>query len=183
VLCGALFLDALDVSMVGVALPSIRADLGLVLSGLLTEVSWRWTLLLPAPVAAVILVAGLRLIPRPGAAAAAGARDHARPGVHGPARRGFDLLGAATVTGGMLLLLVFAVVSALAVATAVIDARGADHAISAGTLAAYRPALAVITGVALFGLAVTLSGLRPSRARPAPVPGERAEAGLEVAGR
>ena len=28
VLCGALFLDALDVSMVGVALPSIRADLG-----------------------------------------------------------------------------------------------------------------------------------------------------------
>src|SRR2546429_5890762 len=29
VLCGALFLDALDVSMVGVALPPIRADLGL----------------------------------------------------------------------------------------------------------------------------------------------------------
>jgi MFS family permease len=29
VLCGVLFLDGLDVSMVGVALPSIRADLGL----------------------------------------------------------------------------------------------------------------------------------------------------------
>jgi len=29
VLCMALFLDALDVSMVGVALPSIRADLGM----------------------------------------------------------------------------------------------------------------------------------------------------------
>src|SRR5215211_5991472 len=28
-LCGVLFLDGLDVSMVGVALPSIRADLGL----------------------------------------------------------------------------------------------------------------------------------------------------------
>ncbi|MGD9573758.1 MAG: MFS transporter, partial [Thermoleophilia bacterium] len=28
-LCGALFLDALDVSMVGVALPSIREDLGM----------------------------------------------------------------------------------------------------------------------------------------------------------
>ena len=27
VLCGALFLDALDVSMIGVALPSIRTDL------------------------------------------------------------------------------------------------------------------------------------------------------------
>src|ERR1700709_1378705 len=29
VLCGALFLDALDVSMIGVALPSIRTDLSL----------------------------------------------------------------------------------------------------------------------------------------------------------
>ena len=29
VLCGALFLDAMDVSMIGVALPSIREDLGL----------------------------------------------------------------------------------------------------------------------------------------------------------
>src|SRR5216684_9161163 len=37
-------------------------SLGLVLSGLLTEVGWRWTLLLPAPVAAVILAAALRLI-------------------------------------------------------------------------------------------------------------------------
>src|ERR1700738_5439343 len=36
VLCGALFLDALGVSMVGVALPSIRADLGL------TTASLQW---------------------------------------------------------------------------------------------------------------------------------------------
>jgi MFS family permease len=34
VLCGALFLDALDVSMVGVALPSIRDALGLTTSSL-----------------------------------------------------------------------------------------------------------------------------------------------------
>src|SRR5215212_10462058 len=34
VLCGALFLDGLDVSMVGVALPSIRSDLGLSTSSL-----------------------------------------------------------------------------------------------------------------------------------------------------
>ena len=54
----------------------------------------------------------------------------------------------------------------LAVVTAVIDARGADHAISAGTLATYRPALAVITGVAVVGLGVTLTGLRSPRARP-----------------
>src|SRR5260221_3731925 len=39
VLCGALFLDALDVSMVGVALPSIRADLGLSTSSLQWVVS------------------------------------------------------------------------------------------------------------------------------------------------
>jgi EmrB/QacA subfamily drug resistance transporter len=327
-------------------------SLGLVLSGLLTEISWRWTLLLPAPVAAVILAAGLRLVPRTDTRETAGSRDSA----HRPARRGFDLLGAATVTAGMLLL-VYAVVSApqagwvaprtvagfaaaavllgafvaierrsrdplvrlgifrsaqltranlaimvlfgsyvsfqflvtqylqimagwsalgtalaflpagvlvaassprmgwvldrfgparvvaagfaclaagytwflrvgpapdypsvilpsllligaafglgfaalnvqatagvadheqglasgmlqtsmqvggavvLAVVTAVIDARGADHAISVATLAAYRPALGVITGVALLGLAVTLSGLRAPRLRPAP---------------
>jgi EmrB/QacA subfamily drug resistance transporter len=72
-------------------------SLGLVLSGLLTEVSWRWTLLLPAPVAAVILVAAARLVPRDTA----------------PDRRGrrFDLPGAATVTAAMLLL-VYAVVNA-----------------------------------------------------------------------
>src|ERR1700757_3045006 len=39
VLCGALFLDALDVSMVGVALPDIRASLGLSTSSLQWVVS------------------------------------------------------------------------------------------------------------------------------------------------
>ena len=72
-------------------------SLGLVLSGLLTEISWRWTLLLPAPVAAVIWLAGIRLIPRE--------ERTARNG------RGFDLPGAVTVTAGMLLL-VYAVVGA-----------------------------------------------------------------------
>src|SRR5437588_8341362 len=37
--CGAIFLDGLDVSMVGVALPSIRADLGLTTSQLQWVVS------------------------------------------------------------------------------------------------------------------------------------------------
>jgi MFS family permease len=42
-------------------------SLGLVLSGLLTEESWRWTFAFPAPVAAVLLVAGLALWrPQPG---------------------------------------------------------------------------------------------------------------------
>src|SRR3954451_9182807 len=39
VLCGALFLDALAVSMIGVALPSIRTDLGLSTSSLQWVVS------------------------------------------------------------------------------------------------------------------------------------------------
>src|SRR6201991_4722217 len=39
VLCGVLFLDGLDVSMVGVALPSISADLGLTTSQLQWVVS------------------------------------------------------------------------------------------------------------------------------------------------
>src|SRR5512135_2621637 len=38
-------------------------SLGLVLSGLLTEVSWRWTLLVPAPVALLTLAAAVKLIP------------------------------------------------------------------------------------------------------------------------
>jgi MFS family permease len=78
-------------------------SLGLVLSGLLTEVSWRLTLLLPAPVAALVLVAAIRLIPR-GERAGRGERE-------GRGGRRFDLPGAATVTAGMLLL-VYAVVSA-----------------------------------------------------------------------
>src|SRR5262249_47063763 len=61
-------------------------SLGLVLSGLLTEISWRWTLLLPAPIAAAILVAGIRLIPHEDQTVRNG--------------RGFDLPGAVTVTTG-----------------------------------------------------------------------------------
>jgi MFS family permease len=74
-------------------------SLGLVLSGLLTEISWRWTLLVPAPAALIVLVGALTLIPR-----GAGAR------VNRDGRR-FDLPGAATVTAAMLLL-VYTVVSA-----------------------------------------------------------------------
>src|SRR5258708_2245205 len=55
-----------------------RFSLGLVLSGLLTQVSWRWTLRLPAPVAALVLAAAARLIPR-GAAPDRGGRRVAPP--------------------------------------------------------------------------------------------------------
>src|SRR5215467_1724449 len=59
-------------------------SLGLVLSGLLTEVGWRWTLLVPAPVAAVVLVAGIWFIPR-GERTSRGGRK-------------FDVPGALTIT-------------------------------------------------------------------------------------
>ena len=65
-------------------------SLGLVFGGLLTEVSWRLAFLIPAPVALVALIAGLKLVPR----------DIRSPGD----RRGFDLPGAVMLTGGMLLL-------------------------------------------------------------------------------
>src|SRR5215217_5572612 len=39
-------------------------SLGLVAGGLLTELGWRWTFLLPVPIAVALLVAGRRLVPR-----------------------------------------------------------------------------------------------------------------------
>jgi len=65
-------------------------SLGLVLGGLLTELGWRWTFLLAAPVAGLLLVLGPRLIP-------------ADRGVSG-GRRAYDVPGAVTVSAGMLLL-------------------------------------------------------------------------------
>jgi EmrB/QacA subfamily drug resistance transporter len=65
-------------------------SLGLVLGGLLTEAGWRWTFLLPVPIAAVILIALPRFIPddKP-------ASDE---------RRSYDFPGAITITAGMLIL-------------------------------------------------------------------------------
>jgi MFS family permease len=68
---------------------------GLILGGLLTGFGWRLTFLIPVPLAVIALVAGLLLIPR----------DRAAVG------GGHDLVGAATLTGGMLLA-VYTVVSA-----------------------------------------------------------------------
>ncbi|MDX6597439.1 MAG: hypothetical protein QOE87_1326, partial [Gaiellales bacterium] len=64
-------------------------SLGLVIGGLLTEAGWRWVFLLPAPVALIALIAGLRLVPDSGRAPRAG---------------GFDVAGAVTITAAMLLL-------------------------------------------------------------------------------
>lgn len=72
-------------------------SLGLVVGGLLTAISWRWVFFAPVLVAALLLIAAIRLIPRDDR----GAR----------ATGGFDLAGAVAVTGAMLLL-VYAVVMA-----------------------------------------------------------------------
>lgn len=63
---------------------------GLVFGGLLTELGWRWTFLVPGPIALIVLLAGIKLIPR----------DHVDPAE----RQGFDLGGAVTVSAAMLLL-------------------------------------------------------------------------------
>jgi MFS family permease len=65
-------------------------SLGLVLGGLLTELGWRWTFLLPVPFALAILAVAPRVIPRD------------RPALAG--RRRYDIAGAVTVTAAMLLL-------------------------------------------------------------------------------
>ena len=72
-------------------------SLGLVFGGLLTELGWRAPLLVPGPIALALVVAGWRVIPR------------SRSGAF--ALRHFDLLGALTGTGA-LLLLVYGVVEA-----------------------------------------------------------------------
>ncbi|GAB2639944.1 MFS transporter [Gordonia jinhuaensis] len=72
-------------------------SLGLVFGGLLTELSWKATLLFPGPVALILLVAGLRVIPV--------------TAVEPMRWSHFDALGAVTSTAA-LLLLVFAVVQA-----------------------------------------------------------------------
>ncbi|WP_243726832.1 MFS transporter [Actinocrispum wychmicini] len=72
-------------------------SLGLVLSGLLTEVGWRYPLLLPGPVALIVLIAALKFVPNDG-----------KPARNG---RGYDLGGAVTATAAMLLL-VYTIVQA-----------------------------------------------------------------------
>ena len=130
-------------------------SLGLVLSGLLTEVGWRWTLLLPAPVAAVILAAALRLIPR-----------HAAPARNG---RRFDIPGAVTVTAAMLLIVAtvveapqvgwasartlgsFAGIAILLAAFVAIERRSTDPLLRLGIFRSGALTRANLTAMTLFG--------------------------------
>ncbi|WUQ62650.1 MFS transporter [Streptomyces canus] len=64
-------------------------SLGLVIGGLLTALGWRWVFFAPVLMAAALLLVAFRLIPR-------------RPAPP-PTGHGFDLLGALTAAGAMLL--------------------------------------------------------------------------------
>jgi EmrB/QacA subfamily drug resistance transporter len=65
------------------------AAIGLILGGFLTEfASWRWTLLINVPIAIAAAVAATRVVTES----------------RSPANHGYDLPGAATVTGGLLAL-------------------------------------------------------------------------------
>ncbi|KWX89021.1 MFS transporter, partial [Paenibacillus riograndensis] len=71
--------------------------LGLVFGGLLTEIGWRFTLLAPGPVALILLLAGLKLVPH-------ASRERVT-------MKQFDLWGSLTITAA-LLVLVYALVEA-----------------------------------------------------------------------
>jgi MFS family permease len=141
-------------------------SLGLVLSGLLTQVSWRLTLLMSAPTAALVLVGALTLIPRDAAGSSA-----SRAG------RRFDLPGAAIITAAVLLLVytvvnaqqagwasartigsfaVFAVLGALFV---IIETRSADPLIPFGIFRSAPLRRAQIGSITLFGSFVSFQFL------------------------
>jgi MFS family permease len=142
-------------------------SLGLVLSGLLTEVSWRLTLLVPAPVALLTLIAAIRFIPR-------GEGDGERASRNG---RKFDIPGAVTVTGAMLLLVYtvvaaqqagwgsartigsFAAVVAALAAFVVIERRSADPLVPLGIFRSGALTRANIGAMTLFGSYVSFQFL------------------------
>ena len=140
-------------------------SLGLVLSGLLTEVSWRLTLLVPAPVALLTLIAAIRFIPR-------------TPASREPrGSRRFDIPGAVTVTGAMLLLVYtvvsaqqagwgsartvgsFAVVAALLITFVVIERRSVDPLVPLGIFRSGPLTRANIGALTLFGSYVSFQFL------------------------
>ncbi|MEU4254480.1 MFS transporter [Amycolatopsis sp. NPDC026612] len=126
---------------------------GLVFSGLLTEVGWRWTFLLPAPIALVALVAAWKLI----------------PSYQREEGRGYDFPGAVTGAVGSLLLvfgvveapevgwaaprtlITFAVAIALLVTFVVIEKRSRHPLLRLGILRSGPLARANLGGALFFG--------------------------------
>ncbi|GAA1242715.1 MFS transporter [Pseudonocardia aurantiaca] len=97
-------------------------SLGMVVGGLLTAIDWRWVFFAPVVMATVILVAAVLLIPRE----------------ERPARTsgGFDVVGTATLTGAMVLLVV-----------TVVRAPDVDGPLTLATLAASLLLLGVFVAI------------------------------------
>jgi EmrB/QacA subfamily drug resistance transporter len=130
-------------------------SLGLVFGGLLTELGWRWTFLLPVPFAIAILLVARNVIPR----------DRLIPGQ----KRRYDVAGAVTITAAMLLLVrtvveapevgwsdpetigAFAVVAALLVAFVTIEMRTPQPLVRLGILRSGPLVRANIGMAAMFG--------------------------------
>ena len=116
---------------------------GLLLSGLLTEASWRWTFAFPAPVALLLFGYGLRLIPHD-------------PAPAGPRRR-YDLAGAASLVGALVLVLyaiseraplVLIPAAALLAVFVAVERAAADPLVRLDVLAR-RPLLRSVAGAAV----------------------------------
>jgi MFS family permease len=130
-------------------------SLGLVFGGLLTELGWRWTFLLPVPFALAILLVARNVIPR----------DRIIPGQ----KRRYDIAGAVTITAAMLLLVrtvvdapetgwsdpqtigAFALVAALLAAFVTIESRTAQPLVRLGILRSGPLVRANLGMAAMFG--------------------------------
>jgi MFS family permease len=156
-------------------------SLGLVLSGLLTQINWRWTLLVSAPAAALVLLGALTLIPRVQArASATGGGETANRG-HGDREHGVwrrvDLPGAVVITAAVMLLVYtvvnaqqagwgsartigsFAAVAVLAGLFAVIELRSAHPLVPFGVFRSAPLRRAQVGAVTLFGSYVSFQFL------------------------
>ncbi|WP_336671242.1 MFS transporter [Tsukamurella sp. USMM236] len=131
-------------------------SMGLVFGGLLTEVSYRLTLLFPGPVALALVILGWKVIPR------------TAPSETFAFKR-FDVAGALTSTGALLILVytvvqaphlgwtsatvltLFAVSALLAVAFVVIEAKHRHPLVRLGILRSVRLVHANLAGFVMFG--------------------------------
>jgi MFS family permease len=130
-------------------------SLGLIFGGLLTEVGWRYTFLLPVPIATAILIAAPRFLPK-----------------DPPTKfdwRSFDIAGAFAVTTGMLLLVrtvvrapdvgwaaastlvSFAIAAALLSAFVAIEQRTPEPLVRLGILRSASLVRANLGAMAVFG--------------------------------
>lgn len=107
-------------------------SVGLVAGGLLTAADWRWVFFAPVVLAAVILAAGLPLIPR---TEAIRAKEVRAAGTRATPRPRLDLPGAVTVTGAILLF--------------VLTVERASHAPPVRTLATFAAALVLLLAFVL----------------------------------